>query len=116
MTRTKANGYRSVAALLAVTIGAAGVGKVGAQTAGVNGDCTNNGAVVFPNPDNVHNFTVTGGQVSGAGATLFVDFFLAPASTNDWIDLDNDGQAGYFFPVFPYVDQLATQFTPPQIG
>jgi len=87
--------------------------QVSAQTAGVNEDCTGNGAGVFPNPDNAHNFTVTGGQVSGAGATLFVDFFLAPASTNDWIDADNDGKAG-FFNTFPFVDQLATQFTPSQ--
>jgi len=113
MTRVKVNGCRSVATMLAVALSAVGARQVCAQTAGVNDDCTNNGAGVFPNPDNVHNFTVTGGQVSGAGATLFINFFLAPASTNDWIDVDNDGKAG-FFPTFPFVDQLATQFTPSQ--
>ncbi len=78
---------------------------------GVNNDCAGNGAGVFPNPDGVHTFTITGGQVAGAGATLFADFFLSPSSTNDWIDADNDGDAG-FFNVFPFVDQLATLFTP----
>lgn len=34
------------------------------------------------------------GQVNGAGATLFVDFFRAPASTNDFIDADGDGIVG----------------------
>ena len=89
MTRVKANGCRWVVAILAVSLGAVGARQVCAQTAGVNNDCVGNGAGVYPNPDNVHNFTVTGGQVSGAGATLFVDFFLAPASTNDWIDVDH---------------------------
>lgn len=35
---------------------------------------------------------VDGGQVNGAGATLFVDFFKVPASTND--DLGCDGRIG----------------------
>ncbi len=56
---------------------------------------------------------VLGGQLSGAGATLFVDFFRAPASTNDWIDVDGDGESGNL-PFFPFTDQLAEQFTAAQ--
>jgi hypothetical protein len=99
--------------VLAVVLSAAAPRQVCAQTAGVNDDCTGNGAGVFPNPDGIHNFTVTGGQVSGAGATLFLDFFASPASTNDWIDADGDGRAG-FFDTFPFVDQLASQYAPGQ--
>ena len=32
-------------------------------------------------------------QVNISGATLFADFFHAPASTNDYIDVDGDGLA-----------------------
>ncbi len=56
----------------------------------------------FPQPP-VH-------QVNISGATLFVDFFRAPASTNDYIDVDGDGFYGYHdYP--PYVDQLASTYT-----
>lgn len=34
------------------------------------------------------------GQVVISGATLFVDFFKAPGSTNDYIDVDGNGVAG----------------------
>jgi len=111
VNRVEANGRRWAVAVLAVARRATGARQVCAQTAGVNEDGTNNGAGVFPNPDGVHSFTVTGGRVGGAGATLFADFLLSPSSTNDWIDVDNDGHAG-FFNTFPFVDQLATQFTP----
>lgn len=45
------------------------------------GQCTDNGAGSFVNDHG--SFTVDGGQVSLAGASLFVDFFSTPASTND---------------------------------
>lgn len=49
-------------------------------------------------------------QVNISGATLFADFFTAPASTNDYIDADGDGKRGFFdYP--PYVDQLATTYS-----
>lgn len=48
-------------------------------------------------------------QVNLSGATLFVDFFRAPASTNDYIDVDGDGFYGYHT-YSPYVDQLATTY------
>ena len=45
-------------------------------------------------------------QVNISGATLFADFFTAPASTNDHIDVDGDGVYG--FDVQHYTtDQLA---------
>jgi len=50
-----------------------------------------------------------GGVVSGAGATLFIDFFTFPASTNDWIDVNQDGFSG-FLGSPPFVDQLATPY------
>ncbi len=34
-------------------------------------------------------------QVNGSGATLFFDFFTKPASTNDYIDVDNNGVSGF---------------------
>lgn len=48
-------------------------------------------------------------QVNISGATLFANFFHAPASTNDWIDADGDGIWGYDTsrPVEDWVDQLA---------
>jgi len=49
-------------------------------------------------------------QVNISGATLFADFFTAPASTNDYIDADGDGLHGFFdYP--PYTDQLATTYS-----
>jgi len=52
---------------------------------------------------------VTDQQVNISGATLFANFFHAPASTNDWIDVDGDGIWGYDTnrPVVDWVDQLA---------
>lgn len=82
-----------------------------AARGGTNNECSSNGAGVFLHPDGIHTFNISGGQVAGAGATLFADFFLQPSQTNDWIDVDNDGQAG-FFAAFPFVDQLAPNFTP----
>jgi hypothetical protein len=49
-------------------------------------------------------------QVNISGATLFADFFTAPASTNDYIDVDGDGQYG-FLDYSPWVDQLATTYS-----
>jgi hypothetical protein len=57
-------------------------------------------------------FRVLGGQVSGAGATLFVDFFRFPASTNDWNDVDNDGFAGFDPLGPPFTDNLSQRFIP----
>lgn len=51
-------------------------------------------------------------QVNIVGATLFRAFFEAPASTNDFIDVDKDGCSGFGNPnCFPNnVDQLAIPF------
>jgi hypothetical protein len=43
--------------------------------------------------------------ITGSGATLQESFFRSGASTNDFIDFDNDGRAGIFASLFP--DQLA---------
>jgi hypothetical protein len=48
-------------------------------------------------------------QVNVSGATLFENFFTAPASTNDWIDADSDGVSGYDPNRTPIVDQLAAE-------
>ena len=53
---------------------------------------------------------IQGDEVNISGATLFADFFAAPGSTNDWIDVDDDGIWG-FDPVNWTVDQLAPVFT-----
>ncbi|MEL6395796.1 MAG: hypothetical protein AAFQ71_07305 [Planctomycetota bacterium] len=47
--------------------------------------------------------------VSGAGATLQEAFFRSPVSTNDFIDVDGDGEAGRFNSFPP--DQLTPDFT-----
>lgn len=48
-------------------------------------------------------------QVNISGATLFRDFFNAPANTNDWIDANGDGCSGYLPPLCPTIQaqQLA---------
>jgi len=51
------------------------------------------------------------GQVNISGATLFRDFFTFPAATNDYIDVDGDGQAGSLGAFPP--PQLALNFTAP---
>ena len=56
---------------------------------------------------------INGGEVNISGATLFRDFFKAPASTNDWIDADNDGFFGFNASTPPYVDQLAVGWADP---
>ncbi len=56
--------------------------------------------------------TILGGEVNISGATLFRDFFQAPASTNDWIDADGDGFFGFNPNTPPYVDQLAVAWNP----
>lgn len=99
---------RLLKAVAAVVL-CAGVAPV--QAAGVNQDCVNNGIQGSPFSAGTGSVTVTGGQVSGAGATLFVDFFRAPSSTNDWIDVDGDGLAGNF-PAFPFVDNLGSTWPP----
>ncbi|MDX2200014.1 MAG: hypothetical protein SF069_13720 [Phycisphaerae bacterium] len=55
------------------------------------------------------------GKFHGAGATLFSDFFRAVASTNDFIDVDNDGCFGFDATPTPpcgFVDQLAPGLPP----
>ena len=49
-------------------------------------------------------------QVNIGGATLFESFFQGPGSTNDYIDVDDDGLYGYTGSS-PYVDQLAKDWT-----
>ncbi|MCE5340688.1 MAG: dockerin type I domain-containing protein [Planctomycetaceae bacterium] len=49
-------------------------------------------------------------QVNISGATLFADFFSAPASTNDYIDADGDGLYGSL-EYAPWTDQLATTYS-----
>lgn len=56
--------------------------------------------------------TVDGGQVSLSGASLFVDFFRQPSSTNDWIDVDDNGFAGFDPYTFPFVQPLAINWYP----
>jgi hypothetical protein len=55
-----------------------------------------------------------GGEVSIAGATLFVDFVISPSSTHDWIDADGDGCSTEFCKGFPGqpADQLGTPWSP----
>jgi len=61
----------------------------------------------------VDKWLVRGGQVSGAGASLFVNFFLEPNNTNDWIDPDHDQFWGYHPSGVPgYVDRLAAPWNP----
>ena len=57
---------------------------------------------------------VHGGQVSGAGASLFVDFFKEPSHTNDWINPNPDYNPlwGYDPNGPPFVDTLAAGFSP----
>ncbi len=55
--------------------------------------------------------TIQGGEVNISGATLFLNFFTAPASTNDFIDVDGDGFAGYHPGTPPFVDQVAPTYT-----
>ncbi len=73
-----------------------------------NGVIGTNG--VYPEP----GFTVNGGTINMAGATLFVDFFRQPAATNDWIDANGDGRYGFMpnDPLYLFVDQLGEQFVP----
>lgn len=63
------------------------------------------------------------GQVNGAGATLFVDFFRSASATTDFIDVDGDGLSGPLDPnVPPFVlaDQLVNSnealYTLPTLG
>ena len=104
--RTKTAGFIAVAIALIL-----GAGSPTLRAAGVNQDCQNNGVQGSPFAAGTGQVTVNGGQVSGAGATLFVDFFRAPSSTNDWIDVDGDGQAGNLA-TFPFVDNLGSLWPP----
>lgn len=47
------------------------------------------------------------GQVNIAGATLFADFYSTRGSTNDFIDVDGDGDSGS---TNQFVDQLAEEY------
>jgi len=59
------------------------------------------------------DYVYTGGEINISGATLFVDFFYAPAGTNDFVDVDGDGTFG-FDPMRPMpVDQLAPVWSCP---
>lgn len=71
--------------------------------------CVDGGRGTFLNA-NGDAITIDGGQVSIAGATLFVDFFATPSSSNDWNDVDNDGFSGFDPFTFPFVDQLGTTY------
>jgi len=79
----------------------------------VNECCVNDGTGAFADAAN-QLVTINGGQVSGAGATLLIDFFRSPSSTLDWVEVDGDGCSGFMDPVpagCPVVDQLATGYT-----
>ena len=58
--------------------------------------------------------TIEGGEVNISGASLFFDFFKAPASTNDFIDADGDGRFGFNESGSGgwFVDQLAEEWEP----
>jgi hypothetical protein len=61
------------------------------------------------------NATGASGRIGIAGASLFVDFFRTPASTNDWIDADGDGCSMFDSTPTPpcsFVDQLAGDWSP----
>ncbi|GJM24325.1 MAG: hypothetical protein DHS20C16_07400 [Phycisphaerae bacterium] len=81
---------------------------LGTATANAQIDCEDSGTGVEG------NITINGGQVNMAGATLFVDFFRQPSSTNDWIDVNNDLFFGFVNPdpTFRFVDQLSTGYVP----
>ncbi|MEZ6085944.1 MAG: hypothetical protein R3E58_18810 [Phycisphaerae bacterium] len=81
---------------------------LGTSAAQAQIDCNSNGTGVEG------NITIEGGQVNMAGATLFVDFFRQPSSTNDWIDVDNDRFFGFVNPdpTFMFTDQLSTAYAP----
>src|SRR3990172_4342046 len=112
----KASGCRWVVARLAVSLSTVAFAWTAAR-GGTNQDCVNNGQFGSPFAAGTGSVTVdcqegpfdppgTGcggapGQVSGAGATLFVDFFRSPTGYNDWIDVDQDGHAGELS-VFPF--------------
>ncbi|MCB9850620.1 MAG: hypothetical protein H6817_07935 [Phycisphaerales bacterium] len=92
--------------LVGLVATAATMGMAQASFAAI--DCNANGTGTDP----VNNITIEGGQINMAGASLFVDFFRAAASTNDWIDVDTDGFFGFVNPdpMFLFVDQLATTY------
>ncbi len=99
--------YASIGAMLSLCLAGQ---SLAAQP---NNDCVADGAGTFVNA-NGEQLTFDGGQISMAGATLFVDFFRTPSSTNDWVDVDSDGFSGFdpFTP--PFVDQLGATYTPGQ--
>ncbi|MCO6439433.1 MAG: hypothetical protein J5J06_20275 [Phycisphaerae bacterium] len=84
-----------------------------------NNICTNpNYTIPSPGATNANGdaIIVNVGQVAGAGATLFVDFFLTPASTNDWIDVDGDMCSGFNDttpPTCPTTAGIVDQLTEP---
>jgi hypothetical protein len=73
-----------------------GVSAASAQTVG---DCNSNGA--GSDVVNGRTYEFLGGQVNGAGATLFVDFFTLPFLFNDAIDVDGDCIQGFNEPFIP---------------
>lgn len=82
-------------------------------------NCDTNGETApLPINTNGQTWNIQGGQINFAGATLFVDFFRARASTNDATpaDYDNDGEFGFAPPPFGFpgsgnfVDQLAETY------
>jgi len=66
------------------------------------------------NLSSAQGVTIQGGEVNISGASLFFDFFKAPASTNDFIDADGDGRFGFNSSGSGgwYVDQLAEDWEP----
>ncbi len=87
------------------------VALVACMPASTIAQCADNGSGQFVN--DWGTFNVEGGQINLAGATLLVDFFFQPASTNDWIDVDQDGLWGFNVgdPINT-PDQLAKRFPP----
>ena len=80
---------------------------------GTNGFCISAGGAGRFNPPAGGSVTVQGGQVSGAGASLFNPFFQQAASTNDWNDVNDDGCLGFNNPPCSggrFVDQLSPQW------
>lgn len=79
------------------TLAAAGIAMTAAQTAS---------AAYDPNYPWITNYEC---EVTICGATLFKNFFGSAASTNDYIDVDGDMQAGIYGSLLP--DQLCTTWT-----
>lgn len=101
-----------LAALLATVIAS----PANAQCPGnsTNDPCQNMGCNNVVNFDNSTLDAIANcGQINISGATLFRNFFNSLAATNDFIDVDGDGFAGFDPMTPPFVDQLAGDFANP---